>query len=179
MKKLILLIAVLVVITIPAVIYCFNYFTIIKPVKEKLNSDVRNEGIKIDVHYKNYTQSKTLTFNLEEVKDEKAPIDVFRVLLHTANALKDKSFDKVELSFRNNLKFILKGDYFQKLGEEFGDQNPMYTLRTMPENLLDAEGNAVYGEWEGGLIGVLNKQMEDFNDFNRKWYIEDSIKKEE
>ena len=27
-------------------------------------------------------------------------------------------------------------------------------------------------QWSGGLLGVLNAQMEDFNKFHREWYID-------
>lgn len=147
-----------------------------KPVADKVNSDERNSGIIYNVHYKNYIQPKVLIFNLKEVSGEKASVDVFRALLHTSVALKDKQFETIELSFKDNLKFTLKGDYFQKLGNEFEIQNSIYTLRTFPENLLDSEGKRVYGQWEGGMIGVLNKQMEDFQDFSHKWYINESLK---
>lgn len=46
-------------------------------------------------------------------------------------------------------------------------------MRTFPEHVLDMQGQPVYSEWTGGLLGVLNKQMEDFNDFNKKWYLEE------
>ena len=34
-----------------------------------------------------------------------------------------------------------------------------------------------YPEWTGGLLGVAGKQIEDFNDFHMKWYLEDLANK--
>lgn len=156
-------------------VYIFNYVTLTLPTDSKINEDNRNEGISIDVHYKYYVLFNTLEYNLKNVPTDKAAADVFRVFLQTASTLKDKKFKKVELSYKGTTKFILIGDYFKQLGSEFGEQNPIYTMRTFPENLYNINGEASYSKWEGGMLGVLNKQMEDFNDFNKKWYLDDLI----
>jgi hypothetical protein len=154
-------------------IYMFNFFTIIKPTMNKINEDNRNIGISLDVHYKFYVIPNTLEINLKNVPSEKAMADVFRVFLQTSSALKDKNFDRVELKYKGTLKFFLNGDYYKQIGSEFEEQNPVYTMRTLPENLYNPNGEPSYSKWEGGMFGVLSKQMEDFNDFNRKWYMEE------
>lgn len=154
-------------------IYLFNYLTLTQPVLTKIDFDSRNSGIEVDLHYKNYINPKVLVFNLKNVSNDKAVADVFRVLLQTTSELKEKDFETVELAFQGTTKFKLNGSYFKELGIEYDTQNPVYTMRTFPKNLMDITGKSVYGEWTGGLLGVLNKQMEDFNEFNRKWYLED------
>ena len=158
------------VIIIVGSIYSLNYFSLNRPVKNKTNADARNHGIKFDLHYKNYVQTSMLVFNLTQVKD-KAPIDVFRLLLQTASALKNRKFKNIQLSYKGAAKFTIKGEYFSELGNEYGEQNVVYTIRTFAENLYDNNGQLAYSEWTGGIIGVLEKQMEDFEDFNKKWYI--------
>lgn len=154
-------------------IYAYNYFTLIQPTDRDTASDSRNEGILMAVHYEHYIIPQTLVLDLQAVPEGKAPADVFRVLLQQASALKDKKFDTVLLAFQGKTKFILDGSYFNTLGMEFGEQNPIYTIRTFSENLLDDKGKNPYAKWEGGLLGVMGKQMEDFNDFHRKWYLAD------
>ena len=44
---------------------------------------------------------------------------------------------------------------------------------TFPENLKTTSGLSAYSQWEGGMLGVLNRQLEDFNDFHDKWYLND------
>ncbi len=61
---------------------------------------------------------------------------------------------------------------FQELGIEFDSgQNPVYLVRTFPEKLTPA-GVPAYEKWEGGLLGVTSKQINNFNDFCDKWFIE-------
>ena len=37
----------------------------------------------------------------------------------------------------------------------------LYLIRTLPKKLFNPDGTAAFGRWEGGLLGVLSKQMED------------------
>ncbi|MFW6172731.1 MAG: hypothetical protein ACOC5T_03205, partial [Elusimicrobiota bacterium] len=103
---------------------------------------------------------------------DKTPADVFRAFLQFAEKAKNFEFKKVELAFRKDKKFFIEGNYFKKLGEEFSEQNPIYTMRTFPENLKKPNGENAYSKWEGGLLGVTSKQMEDFSDFHKQWYLE-------
>jgi hypothetical protein len=174
MKKIFMIIGA--IITVIIGFYFYLNFKISNAVSAEINSDTRNEGIKIDVHYKNYISLNTLVFNLTDVTIDKAPADVFRVFLQSASALMAKQFEKVELEFNGKSKFYIMGDYFKKLGDEFEKQNPVFTMRTFPENLYTTNGEAAYETWEGGALGVFSKQINDFSDFNKKWYSEDLLK---
>ena len=87
--------------------------------------------------------------------------------------MKSAEFETVHLKYRGVPKFQLSGSYFRKLGEEYERQNPAYTMRTFPQNLQLPDGSSAYSEWRGGLLGVLQRQTEDFSDFHRRWYVND------
>ena len=158
--------------TIVAVL-SWNYLTLQRPLDDVLASDPRNEGIRARCHFRYYLDYDTLVFNLTSVSGHKATIDVFRVLLQVADALKSRRFGKVILAHRGTPKFQLEGGYFQELGEEYSFQNPVYTMRTFPEHLYRPDGSQAFGTWSGGLLGVLKEQTEDFAEFHKDWYIED------
>jgi hypothetical protein len=101
--------------------------------------------------------------------------DVFRVFLQFAQAERSREFKSVELAFRGHPRFRIDGKYFKQLGEEFGTENPVYTMRTFPENLSRPDGSRAYPTWTGGWIGVAGKQMQDFNDFHRQWWMQDLL----
>jgi len=111
-----------------------------------------------------------MVFDLQSISGSNSKLDVFRVFLQFAEKMQSKNFDEVDLAFRGQIKFYIDGKYFQQLGQEYSYQNPTYTIRTFPSHLYTPDGNSAYPEWTGGLIGVLSKQMEDFNDFHEKWY---------
>ncbi|MES3016757.1 MAG: hypothetical protein V4721_03215 [Bacteroidota bacterium] len=169
MKRIIWIITALIILVSGT--YLFNYFNLVKPISLKTEQDERNKGITFGVHYKNYVQTETLIFDLKTVPSDKAIIDIFRVLLQTSSALKESDFQTINLSFNGRTKFILKGKYFKELGKGYDSQNPVYIMRTFPQHLYNINGQAAYNEWNGGVLGVLGKQMEDFKDFHDKWYL--------
>lgn len=138
-----------------------------------LESDPRNEGIRVVARYQNYVVFSTLVVDIKSVDGDKAPADVFRVLLQYAEAMRDRSFDRVILASSGKNKFFIEGSYFEQLGGEYDYQNPVYTMRTFPQHLFDPDGNRAFGTWTGGVLGVMGKQMEDFTEFHKRWYVED------
>lgn len=145
--------------------------------KEVIKEDLRNDGIEISVHFKNYVDSSTIIYNLKSISDDKSMADVFRVFLQFAEKTYSSSTETntLELQFRGKTKFKITGDYFRMLGEEYSWQNPVYTMRTFPENLMNPDGSDAYPEWTGGWLGVMGKQVEDFNDFHKKWWLDDML----
>jgi hypothetical protein len=154
-------------------IFLWNLVVLQIPINNRIKSDTRNEGISIKVHYKYYINPKTLVFNIKEISGSNSAADVFRTFLISSAELKDKKFDKVELAYKGNIKFYITGEYFNTIGSEYGDQNVVYTIRTFPENVYLPSGNLAYSTWSGGLLGVLSKQMDDFNDLCKNWFLND------
>ena len=153
-----------------------NYFQLQSQMNDVLKDDPRNNGVEVSVHYSNYVNSSILIYDLKSISKTNSMADVFRVFLQFSEKVQSKKFDVVELSFMGKTKFKIKGDYFQTLGKEYSWQNPIYTIRTFPKNLINLDSSMAYPEWTGGWLGVAEKQMEDFNDFHKKWYLEDIAK---
>lgn len=160
----------LLLVLIPLVIYGWNYMTLQRKMNEVLEHDPRDKGVEVNVHYKTYVNPSVLVYDLRGIAGTNSKLDVMRVLLQFAEQVKDKKFDKVELAFRGETKFLLDGDYFQTLGREYNFQNPVYTMNHLPENVKRLDGTDAFSTWTGGLLGVTTQQMQDFNDFHDQWY---------
>ncbi len=154
-------------------IYSFNYFQLQHQMKKVIEEDSRNNGIKVSVHFGNYVNPSILVYDLKSISGTNSMADVFRVLLQFAEKMQSREFDTVDLASKGETKFKINGDYFQKLGREYSFQNPVYTMNHFPENLMNPDGSKAYTQWTGGWIGVVAKQIEDFNDFHKKWYLQD------
>ena len=150
-----------------------NHAQLQAPLKEVFQEDYRNDQIEGSVHYGGFVNPSVLVFDLTNVPGDKSRLDVFRVFLQFAEKMQHKRFETVELAFRGRTKFTIDGDYFQTLGREYDYQNPAYTIRTFPEHLKTSSGLTAYPEWSGGILGVLQKQMEDFNEFHDEWWLSD------
>lgn len=174
MKKSILVVAILTFGVLS--VFAVNYLMLGKPLADVVESDSRNSGIDIAVHYEYYANPSVLVFNIKSISGKKSAADVFRVFLQYTKSMKSKNFEKINLASKGKTKFFLKGGYFNTLGLEFGSQNPVYTMRIFPEHVYKPNGERAFGSWTGGLIGVFGKQMEDFTEFHKQWYIEDLTK---
>lgn len=172
-KKIIVLISIVLLIIV--VIFSTNYFSLQRHMNNVLSDDSRNKGIKVWVHYKWFINPTELTYDLRTISNDNSPLDVNRVMLQFAEKVQDREFKKVYLSYNGEDKFYFKGGYFQNLGKEYGVQNPIYTLRTLPENVYQLNGELKYGVWEGGWLGVMGKQMEDLNSFAEDWFLNDLV----
>jgi len=154
-------------------IWFFNYISVSRPLQQVLATDPRNQVVIARAHFSNWVDLDTLVFDLTGISGNATRMDVFRAFLQYAEAMKDRRFRKVILSAHGTGKFILDGDYFQELGKEFSGQNPMYTIRTFPIHVTAMDGSKPFSEYEGGILGVLQKEMEQFTEFSDQWYVRD------
>jgi hypothetical protein len=152
-------------------IFTANHILVGSPVSKTLEADSRNSGFTLKARFLRYLQPSTLVLNLTTV-DSAAPVDLLRGLFQSADVLNrnGRTFEHVILAKEGQAIFSLSGKDFQQLGIEFGNgQNPVYLIRTLPEKLKNPDGSSAYGTWSGGLLGVLQKQMEDVNDATTRW----------
>jgi hypothetical protein len=153
------------------VIWSLNHMLVGRPVERKLSQDPRNSGYSLSAHYRYYIDPNTLVLDLRRVESA-APVDLFRALFQAAEAMHEvgRSFDRVVLARAGTPVFLMKGDDLSTIGAEFAaGQNPVYLIRTLPEKLYRLDGEAAFGRWEGGLLGVLGKQLEDANKAAQQW----------
>jgi hypothetical protein len=142
------------------------------PVEEALRGE---SGAVISVYPRAWLSDSEIVFDIRKIDGEVSPADMTRKLLKSAEALKARRYERVYLAYRGREKFYLDGDYFRQLGEEYAYQNPVYTIRTLPERVYNLDGTPAFGTWTGGWLGVLGKQLEDANEFHRRWWMTDGI----
>jgi len=116
-----------------------------------------------------------IVFDVWSVEGTQSMADMDRRLLKAAEALQDRSIDQVVLAFHGRTKFLMKGTYFQEIGATRQTQNPIYTIRTMQEQISNPNGTPAFETWTGGWLGVMGKQMEDHNEFHKRWWVNDEL----
>lgn len=140
------------------------------PVAMRLAQDARNGGITLVAYRSLAIQPQEITLDVWDVSGDSAPLDLFRVLMQSAEALKGRSFSRVTLAHKGRAVFRLEGRDFRELGEAYSSgENPLYLIRMLPERLKRPDGTAAFGSWEGGFLGVLLQQMTDANRFAAWW----------
>lgn len=149
-----------------------NFISLQAPLNSVISSDDRNSGVKASASYQWMINPNVLVFSVNEVSSA-SPADVSRILFQYAERMEGRKFSSVLLAQKGKPIFLLKGDYFKQLGEEYGVQNVIYTLRTMPENVYELDGSPAFSSWSGGWLGVIGKQFEDLNNFHRRWLVDE------
>ena len=134
-----------------------------------LEADTRNRGITAKAYYGDMLSSDTVVFDLIEANGV-SRADVFRVLWTFAEKIQDNQCSTVVLAHKGQRRFRLAGSYFREIGRERSYQNPIYVMRTFPEHVQTMGGASAFSQWTGGVLGVMTKQMEDFNEFHDRWY---------
>lgn len=139
------------------------------PVEDRLSQDPRNAVVELNASYGGIFDRSVLVLKVDEPPVGAAPADLFRVLLQSADALKDRDFTTVELhSPSAGHVYSLDGIYFKQLGREYGIQNPVYSMRTFSYELRRPEGGSAFLDIGGGFLGLGN-QFEDFGEAMRTW----------
>lgn len=116
-----------------------------------------------------------IVFDIHDLEPTASAASVIGDLIRFAGRMRDREFDAVHLAWRGETRFILPGRDFSRIGREVDFQNPVYTVRTLPEQLLTPAGVPAFSQWTGGVLGVLGRQMDDVNTMAAHWFINDAI----
>lgn len=136
---------------------------------------MRNRDVSALAYYRYGVLPSSIVLDLREVGPESSAARTIGGLIDFAENLSEREFDEVVLAWRGEARFILGGDDFREMGRTASYQNPVYTVRTLPEKLRRPDGSRAFSVWTGGMIGVLGAQMDDVNDFAGQWYLDDVI----
>lgn len=125
----------------------------------------------MSAYWESFLSSQVIVVSFDGMSEPKSQADILRVLYQFASRISGENrFKVVKLARSGNVRFFIEGDYFRQIGLEYaGGQNPVYLMRTLPENIYGLDGKPAFGSWSGGMLGVLNRQMEDLNTFMKRW----------
>lgn len=131
----------------------WNYVAAHRSVSERLAQDARNQNVSLWAYHRYGVMPSVLVIDLRKVDADAAAVDVLRALFQSAQSHNARRFDKVLLAHRGTPKFALDGAYYAQLGQEFGERNPVYTIRTFPRNARKLDGTPAYETRSGGMLG--------------------------
>ncbi len=173
--RLLLGVSVLSLLLIAGGVWTYNKTIVQQPLERVLLSDPRNQVVDVHARFDGWVDFATINFEITGLSPNASKADVFRVLLQYAAAQKDKTFERVILSAFGRKKFIIPGEYFRQLGNEYEFQNPIYIMRTFAPHLEAMDGSKPFQSFEGGWLAVVAEEMNQFNEFHDQWYMDDAI----
>lgn len=123
------------------------------------------------VAYRRWLVDPTTAVIDVHVDPDKSMADMDRNLFSAAEALKWRHFTNVELAYHGRGRFLLDGDKFQEIGEQWQNQSIMYLISAVPQAARHMDGAPAFGTWEGGVLGVMTKEIQDHNQLHWSWYL--------
>ncbi len=140
------------------------------PATFAISGDKRNADVSVTAHGRGWLSLSSMTLDLFTVRPDVTPLELERSLFEAAAAVKGRHYMTVALARSGREVFVMSGDDFRQLGEEYAaGENPVYLVRTLPEHMLTTDGQRAFPTWEGGMLSVLGKQMEDTKRLAEEW----------
>ena len=146
--------------------YSANLLLLQQPMDDVLENNSSFSGMKVSAHYEYWIVPGVVVYDLRELSVRQTPIDVHTAFLEFAKKLREKKYQRVELSYRGTTKFSIDGSSFQKLGREYAKQNFDYVLYSFPR-LFDARNGAKEP------VGTSDRDL--LLQFHKQWYGQDVL----
>lgn len=126
--------------------------------------------VDVDVYYDGMFSTDVVVFDLKDGGSPNARrIDPVHLLLQFAAKLDLTSVRRVVLARSKRHVFYIDASDLQRLADSYDGGGRVWAFNHLPESARTMSGSRAYGEWTGGLLGVLQKQMEDLDDLIRTW----------
>jgi hypothetical protein len=151
-------------------VWMYNETTLRKPLHRILIADPRDHVVGAKAYFDGWIDTRSAVFDLTDV-DQASQLDVFRVLLQYANEQQGHRYERIILAAYGKKKFIVPGEYFQQLGQEFDTVDPLYTICTFSHHVSTMDGAKAFPE----TSSEPEEEIERFTDFNKRWYLDDFI----
>lgn len=149
--------------------YSANLILLQEPVNDVLKENAAFNGMQVSAHYQYYVVPGVVVYDLQGLSFRQTPIDVHTAFLEFAKKLKEKRYEKVELSYRGVEKFSIDGAAFQKLGEEYEKRNFDYVLYSFVRLFRPENGTKA--------VETSASDRDALLDFHRQWYGQDQLTK--
>src|SRR5258707_11821805 len=112
--------------------YSANVILLQQPVNAVIRDNAAFSGMEVSAHYQYYMVPGVVVYDLRTIGVRQTPIDVHTAFLEFAKKVRDKRYQRVDLSYRGTTKFSIDGASFHKLGDEYAKRNFDYVLYTFP-----------------------------------------------
>jgi hypothetical protein len=145
--------------------YSANLFLLQEPMNQILHDNSAFSGMEVSAHYEYWIVPGVVVYDLRQLSFRQTPIDVHTALLEFAKRLRQRRYQRIELSYRGIAKFEIDGRAFQRLGEEYARRNFDYVLYTFPRLFHSRSGKHVTNASDRDAL----------LQFHREWYGNDQM----
>jgi hypothetical protein len=153
----------------PVLVVLLNYGLFQVPADRVIDRDDRNSGMVVRAHWRWYVDPTVLVYDLRDAPTDATGVDVLRAFLQFAYKQKDRTFVRVDLSWRGTRRFSIKGGDFAELGRQYANRSPVDTMIVMPAILYRPDGSRAYPTGNGSFAEQHAQLLLDFTSFVNAW----------
>ncbi len=143
--------------------YLANFLFLQQPMNEILQSNPAFQGMSVSAHYEYWIVPGVVVYDLKRL-GESTPLQVHTAFLEYARRMKDREFERVDLRFRGQDRFMLEGPEFRRAGLEYANRNFAWVLFDLPRR-FHATGRAAVTPDSSDADALL--------EFHRRWYADE------
>jgi len=137
--------------------------------EQALQACSSRDGVDVTVYYDNALVKTDVIFDFQEATGSVRRIDPVHLLLQFGQKLELASTQRLILARNGRHLFYIPSSDLQELTNEYTFGNPIWSFNHLPERLRRMDGQRAYGQWQGGWLGVLEKQTTDLSAFISDW----------
>lgn len=127
-------------------------------------------GIQVQVYYESAFSKRDVVFDFQGISGSSVRrIDPVHLLLQFGHQLDTSATHRLILARNGRNLMYLRSSDLKELTHEYTFGNPVWAFHHLPERLLTMSGANAYARWEGGWLGVVQKQTEQLNTFIGDW----------
>ncbi|MHB8969716.1 MAG: cell envelope integrity protein TolA [Pirellulaceae bacterium] len=142
----------------------------------KLDRCNSKDVVSVRVMYSGISGTETVVFDFRDGGSPSARrIDPVHLLMQFANELDLYSVRRVVLARNGQHRFYISSVDLRPLADSYAGGGVLWAFNNLPANVRRMDGTRAFGEWTGGLLGVLKEQAEDVNQFIDEWIGDSSV----
>jgi|GEM_PF-2899988 len=116
-----------------------------------------------------HTLAGNIIFDVRACKADSRKVDPLHLLMQFGDKIKDEKIDYLLIASGGNEVYRLPKSDLDELAEQYRLGARIWALDHWPERLRKPTGERVFEEWSGGVLGVLQAQLEDLGVALRTW----------
>ncbi len=134
----------------------------------KLSSCDSYELVKGDIRV-GYTTGGNIVFDVRSLKDDSRLIDPLHLLMQFGYTIKDTSIDHLSIAAGGEEVYRLEKSDLDELARQYELEARIWAFDHWPERLRKPDGERAFESWSGGVLGVMQGQMEDLKEALKTW----------
>jgi len=146
--------------------YSANVLLLQEPMNQILRENSAFQGMHVSAHYEYWIVPGVVVYDLRHLSVRQTPIDVHTAFLEFAKKLRDRKYNRVQLSYRGTAKFEIDGAAFRRLGDEYARRNFDYVLYRFPR---------LFHSTRPSHIPENASDRDALIQFHREWYGHDQL----